>query len=295
VIWIWLVFILLHIICCVLTYLGIQTGALSVHRYMFFTVLFVPFWGILTLLILEKKIILKKDGIKNIDVEKMKLDSDIYRGLTVEDRKNTDRIIPMEEALIINNPRERRELIMDVLNDNPGEYIEFLQKAGNNDDTEVVHYAVTAMVEISKENDYRLQQLEKEYKKNPDDYELLCEYCEFLWGSLEQNLVQGQAQIVNRHLFDELSRKKLTLNKTITDYVRLIQNGMELKSYSQVSVDLKEMDKYYHESQELLILRLQYYSSLGRGEDIKMLLSEIEREQIYLSSQAKEVIAFWKN
>lgn len=294
-IWLWLLFVILHIVCCVLSYFGIQSGALKVHEYMFIVVVLIPFWGILTVLLLHTKVFLKKDGQKNIDVEKMKLDSEIYKSLKVEDRKNTDRIIPMEEALIINNPKERRELIMDILNDNPGEYIEFLQRAGNNDDTEVVHYAVTAMVEISKENDYRLQQLEKEYEKNPDDFELLCEYCEFLWSSLEQNLTQGQAQIVSRNLFDELTRKKLQTIKTIEDYTRLIENGMKLGNYTQVGEDIDAMDKDFHESEELIMQRLQYFASLGRGNDIKLLLDEIEREHIYLSTPAKEAIAFWKN
>lgn len=294
-IWLWLLFVILHIVCCVLTYFGIQSGALKVHEYMFIVVVLIPFWGILTVWLLHTKIFLKKDGQKNIDVEKMKLDSEIYKSLKVEDRNNTDRIIPMEEALIINSPKERRELIMDILNDNPGEYIEFLQRAGNNDDTEVVHYAVTAMVEISKENDFRLQQLEKEYAQNPDDFEILCEYCEFLWSSLEQNLTQGQAQIVSRNLFDELTRKKLQTSKTIEDYKRLIKNGMKLGNYTRAGEDIDAMDKDFHESEELIMLRLQYFASLGRGKDIKLLLDEIEREHIYLSTPAKEAIAFWKN
>ena len=50
---------------------------------------------------------------------------------------------------------------MNVLNDNPGEYVELLKQARMNEDVEVVHYAITAMVELSKEYDYRLQKIEK--------------------------------------------------------------------------------------------------------------------------------------
>ena len=42
----------------------------------------------------------------------------------------------------------RRELIMNVLNDNPEEYVELLKQARMNEDVEVVHYAITAMVEV---------------------------------------------------------------------------------------------------------------------------------------------------
>ena len=38
-----------------------------------------------------------------------------------------------------------------------------------NEDVEVVHYAITAMVELSKEYDYRLQKIEKKYTNDPED------------------------------------------------------------------------------------------------------------------------------
>ena len=46
---------------------------------------------------------------------------------------------------------------MDILNDDPSKYIELLEKARMNEDVEVVHYAITAMVELSKDYDSKLQ------------------------------------------------------------------------------------------------------------------------------------------
>ena len=128
-----------------------------------------PFFGLLVLLVLHFQIWFDADGGIDIGVEKLKLDSELYKGITIDEKKIASSTVPIEEALLINSAKERRTIIMDVLNDNPQEYIEFLQKAGNNDDTEVVHYAVTAMVEISKENDYALQNFERLYAANPDD------------------------------------------------------------------------------------------------------------------------------
>ena len=71
--------------------------------------------------------------------------------------------------MLLNQPGVRRKLIMDVLNDDPGEYMELLKKARMNDDVEVVHYAITAMVELSKDYDYRLQQIERRYARQPED------------------------------------------------------------------------------------------------------------------------------
>ena len=184
---------------------------------------------------------------------------------------------------------------MDVLNDNPKEYIEFLQKAGNNEDTEVVHYAVTAMVEISKENDYRLQNFEREYAANPDDPLVLAAYTDFLWNCLDQNLMQGQVEVLNRELFSSLIQKKLETGGSIVDYERAIINDLKRNQFTLAAENLRNMERLYADNEEFYLLRLQYLASLGRGQDIQNVLKEIDERHIFLSSKAKEVLAFWKN
>ena len=124
---------------------------------------------------------------------------------------------------------------------NPKEYIQFLQRAGNNDDTEVVHYAVTAMVEISKENDYKLQDFERQYSLNPDDHKVLAEYTEFLWSCLSQNLMQGQVEVLNRELYSNLMQKKLGLNTVETINVDFYSITVKLDSGDVVSIKVPIM------------------------------------------------------
>ena len=76
----------------------------------------------------------------------------------------------------------RRDLIMNVLNDDPENYIDMLKQARMNDDVEVVHYAITGMVELSKEYESRLQKIEYRYAKEPENQQLISEYCDFSSG-----------------------------------------------------------------------------------------------------------------
>lgn len=293
-IWIFCILILLHILCCVLTFLGIHSGMLHVHKYMFFVVLFLPFWGFLTVLLLHFQIAIKEDGVRDIDVEKMKLDSEIYKSISIADNQNAA-VVPLEEALLINSAGERRAIIMDVLNDNPKEYVEFLQKAGDNEDTEVVHYAVTAMVEISKENDYTLQEYEKKFASNPDDFETVSDYSDFLWQCLGQGLMQGQVETMNRKLYNDLVRKKLAMKEDVSDYLRLAENLLALKEYQEAKKIIDKLESLIPDSEELILLKIDYFSLLGKGADIKKLLRETEEKRIYFSRKAKEAIAFWQN
>lgn len=290
----YIILLAVHLLICLLVYLGIEFHILKVHRYMFFVVLFLPFWGLLTVLILHFQILFEADDGIDVGVEKLKVESELYKSVTVDDKKNAKYTVPIEEALLVNSPKERRTIIMDVLNDNPKDYIEFLQKAGNNEDTEVVHYAVTAMVEISKENDYLLQEYERQYAIEPDNSAILEKYTDFLWGCLSQNLMQGQVEVLNRELFSTLVQKKIAAGGSITDYMRAIENDLKRKNYTLASEYLRQMKEAYPKREEYYLLRLQYLASLGRGEDIKKLLNEIVESHIFLSSKSKEVLAFWE-
>lgn len=290
-----IILLIIHILLCVFTFVGTHSNFLKVHKYMFFVVLCLPFWGFAAVMFLHFQVVFKRDDTIAVGVQKMKLDSVLYKGIDVEESKNDDSLVAIEEALIINSEKERREIIMDVLNDNPEEYVEFLQKAGNNEDPEVVHYAVTAMVEISKENDYTLQKLEKEYSKNPDDIKTLTVYCDFLWNVLKQNLLSGQVEIMNRNLYSQLVSKKLKSIESSVDYIRYFENEFALGNYTTAGTILSKADELYGDYEEIILLKLKYYSQLEQGDKIKELIKEIQSGKRFVSRRVKEAIAFWKD
>ena len=290
-----IILLAVHLVISALVFLGIQFHILKVHKYMFFVALLVPFWGVLTVLILHFQIFFRADDSIDVDVEKLKLESELYRSVTVDEKKIAANTVPIEEALVVNSAKERRTIIMDVLNDNPKEYIQFLQKAGNNEDTEVVHYAVTAMVEISKGKDYKLQEFERQHFLEPENIAVLAQYTDFLWSCLSQNLMQGQVEVLNRELFSVLMEKKLALETgSVTDFRRVVENELRRKNYTQAAEFLRMMQTFYPDREEYYLSRLDYLASLGRGEEIKQLIQEINKKHIYLSSSTKGVLAFWE-
>ncbi len=293
-IWFW-GFLILHILLCALILCGILFKVLKVRKLMFLVALFMPVWGPLIVFILHFQIWMKQTAHMEIGVEKFKIESELYKGITREESRVSGSTVSIEEALIVNTPKERRALIMDILNDNPKAYVDFLKLAGNNEDTEVVHYAVTAMVQISKENDQMLWEFERKYADDPDNLEILTPYCDFLWRCLEQGLMQGQVEKMNRNLFDTLIQKKIHLSQPdLIDYIRCIQNSLLMKNYTEAGAMLERAGEIWSRNEELLILRIQYAADLGRGDDIKALLDELEEQEVYLSAKAKEVIPFWR-
>lgn len=292
---IYIILAAIHVFICTLIFVGMQIGVLNVQKYMFIIAVLLPFFGTLIVLILHFQIGFNPESIAELDSNKEGLESNLYQNLTV-DEKRAGTAVPIEEALILNAAREKRGIIMDVLNEDPRAYVDLLQKAGNNDDTEVVHYAVTAMVEISKENDYALQRFEAEHAANPGDLRILTEYCNFLWSCLEQDLMQGQVEVMNRELFSQLTREKIAIEEALEDYSRLVKNELKRKNYDDAKDLLGEMDAKWPNSEEFVLMNVQYLAAMNKGREIHEFINEIiSKGQIYLSTKTKEALAFWMN
>ena len=104
-------------------------------------------------------------GLEGFDVTEVR-----YKHIDIEDRSNEDITVPLEEAIVVDESPVRRRLIVDVLNRHPEDNVSLLERASRTDDTEVSHYATTAMTGIQSGYEARIADLESAYKeqKNSD-------------------------------------------------------------------------------------------------------------------------------
>ena len=287
-----LLLLLLHAICCVAVWLGIRTQVLKVKKYLMFPVIFVPFWGVLCVLLLHFQICGGADNVRQAGVEKLKVKEELYKNIFVT-QDASEQIVPLEDALLLNQPGVRRKLIMDVLNDDPGEYMELLKKARMNDDVEVVHYAITAMVELSKDYDYRLQQIERRYSRQPEDPAVLAEYCDFLEEYLEQGILEAQMEQLQRRQYIRLLQKRQEQRPKLHTGICLTENLLKLKEYGEAYKELQFMREHWYRREEYWILYVKYCVEQRLGRELAQALAEMKREHIYLSSKGKEALALW--
>lgn len=285
--------LIIHLIVCILIWAGIRTGLLKVKKYLMVPVIFVPFWGALCVLLLHLQVFIKTENSRTVGVEKLRVNEEIYKN-NFQTREENDRdIVPLEEALLINEPELRRQLIMNILNDDPSRYMELLEKARMNEDVEVVHYAITAMVELSKDYDSRLQNMERIYAAAPDNPVVLDEYCAFMEEYLQQGLLEKQMEQMQRNQYTGLLRKKIQKNKDIHSCICLADNLMKLKDYSEAQEVLDFIDQNWHRSEEYWVKKIQYLAEQKNGKEIQNVLKQMKEEHIYLSSKSKEALALW--
>lgn len=207
--WLGLVLLAVHLAVCGGIWLLAWAKVLEVEGYFAPVMLLVPLWGPLCVLLLHTSNRLTGGCLREQTLEKLHINEEIHKSILVADDEGEDMVVPLEEALLVDSPAQKRKLILSVLTDDPAGYYDLLQQARMDNDSEVVHYASTALSQITKEADLKLQKLEQRYAAAPDDAAVLEEYCNYLESYLKDGFVQGRAAEIQRHQLEQLLKKRL--------------------------------------------------------------------------------------
>ena len=198
-----------HVIFCVVLYLLMRASVLKSTGTLMPVVCLVPVWGAAALLILELRIRGSQEIYEEVGIEKLKINDAVHKSILMDEDPVENRVVPLEEAFLINNPATRRELLMEVMYADPNDYVEQLKEARENDDTEVVHYAVTALAELQKDYETKFQKLEWRLHKDPGDGEAVDAYLELLRRYLLSGIAEGSDRKLKRKLYSHMLEKKL--------------------------------------------------------------------------------------
>lgn len=287
--------LVIHIIICIVVYLLMRAGILKSTRMIMPLVCMVPAAGLAALLVLEIRSRGKQEILEEVGIEKLKINDEIHRSILMDEDPVEDRIVPLEEALLINEPSARRELMMEIMYANPSDYVEQLKEASLNDDTEVVHYAVTALSELQKEYDLQFQELEWEMRKHPEDTELENRYISLLGRYLGSGLAEGNARNVKlRDYSNMLGRRLETRQDSLRLYRDKVETDLQIKEYGKAYQVIQEILGRWEKNEAGYLLLLRYYAAMNSRAGIDSVLGMIERKGIYLSPEGRTEVRFWQ-
>ena len=292
---IFLIVILLaaHLLCCFVMLPAAKSGKLKVPAVLILVGVFLPVWGELCVLACHQLKSAGKDGNKTIGVERLAAEGEVYRSIQVEAERE-EAVIPLEEALIINDSSIKRSMLLNILSENPDNYLGLLKNARKNEDVEVVHYAATATTEIVKEYDLRLQAVEADYAGNPENPEFLNAYAELLEDYIEKDLMQGQYLIIQRNQYSTLLQKQIDRYGELRFYCRKTENELALDNYGEAADLLGQMEAKWPQREEVWLLKIRCYAQQMEGEKIRETIRKLRENGVFLTSKGKSVVEFWE-
>lgn len=288
-----LILLAVHLIFCIAVYILMRVGVIRNTESLFPMVLLIPVWGAAVLAVHEAN---QRADIEvgSHDALRLIIEDEIYRNIPVDDLGAKKNVAPINEILLLNNAAVRREVVMDVLYDNPADYIGQLQLAKENDDTEIVHYAVTALTELQKDYDLGFQHIESRMALAPDDEELMKEYFNLLERYINSGLIEHSSRAYYVEIYVRLLAQQLETKEDYKLYIKKFDADMELKNY----------DEAYHSALRIIELKpgletgylkmIQFYAHARDRKGIDSILEQIKQRNVYLSPEARGIIGFWQ-
>lgn len=285
--------LLIHMLVCLVLWTLIKLGLLSVRGHMLPVMVLVPLWGPL-LLVLCARGEAFGDALEDGTLESLRLNDEIRRGMQVQVREGDAGVVPLEEALIVNDPSDRRRLMLSMLTEDPDAYLAQLQAAKLNDDVEVAHYAATAVAQISKESDLQLQQLERAFKTDPST-ENLDAYCDYLGEYLASGLAEGRVAQIQRQQYARLLARRCEREDGTALRIRYATALADAGELDEAEAVIAQLVAEVPDDQEAWMLCLRLAVTRRDGEAVQQVIDAIDNQHVYLSAENREKLAFWRD
>lgn len=287
------VLLLIHTLVCLVLSTLVKLGMLPVRGHMLPAMVLVPLWGPL-LLVLCARGEAFGDALEDGTLESLRLNDEIRRGMQVQVREGDAGVVPLEEALIVNDPSDRRRLMLSMLTEDPDAYLAQLQAAKLNDDVEVAHYAATAVAQISKESDLKLQQLERAFKTDPST-ENLDAYCDYLGTYLDSGLAEGRVEQIQRQQYARLLARRCEREDGAALRIRYATALADAGELDEAEAVITQLVAEVPDDQEAWMLCLRLAVMRRDGEGVRQVIDAIDNQHVYLSAENREQLAFWRD
>lgn len=287
------VLLLIHMLVCLVLWTLIKLGMLQVRGHMLPAMVLVPLWGPL-LLVLCARGEAFGDALEDGTLESLRLNDEIRRGMQVQVREGDAGVVPLEEALIVNDSSDRRRLMLSMLTEDPDAYLAQLQSAKLNDDVEVAHYAATAVAQISKESDLKLQQLERAFKTDPSTQNLDA-YCGYLGEYLASGLAEGRVAQIQRQQYARLLARRCEREDGAALRIRYATALADAGELDEAEAVITQLVAEVPDDQEAWMLCLRLAVMRRDGEAVQQVIDAIDNQHVYLSAENREKLAFWRD
>ena len=126
---------------------------------------------------------------------------------------------------------------------------------------------------------------------------MLAAYANALERSLKLGLAQGRAAELQRRQLERLLKLQLADSPKEEGYslgCRLAEVQLRLQEYKAAEQTLEELVRRWPVRETPWLLRLRSAAARKSGAEVRSILQEMERTQVYLSAAGRQELAFWK-
>jgi hypothetical protein len=203
-------------------------------------------------------------------------------------------IIPMEEALIINNNQTKRTLLIEALKRDFFKSLYFIQKAIRDRDTETSHYAASALMELKDKLNRDLRMASAMYNMDRNNMQYLEAYALAIKQIIESNINNdGDLESLSNDYISILKQLNILLPDEGKYYQDSINFMLKVGEYEQAELVCARYLQNERNSEAPYLLYLKIYYIMGKHSEFIKMLRLLQTSNVRLSSHGINIIRFW--
>lgn len=257
--------------------------------------IFLPFAGTLILIFsswtLRRKTSDSFTSYSDEDITPQTSSLGIYNRIDIKKEMN---IVPIEEALLLNDTTTKRRMLIDALKNDSIEYMGILQNALENEDTETSHYAATAVLEIKRKLMLSKQKFAVQYEENKSDIDILIPYANVLKSYLTKGFLDERTLVKTKHTYSQVLESLLSVHTTEEVYfVDKIECDLEIGHVDKARSMCAIFHQAHPNSETPYLVSMKTHYTLRNNERFQESLNGLKNSPIRLSNQALNIVRFW--
>lgn len=231
---------------------------------------------------------------EQVDLEDVIFSKEKIKQRLKADEERERNVVPLEEAIRISDKKNKRALLLNVIKGDIQESLASISLALNNEDSEVAHYAASALMD--EINEFRLQvqrlyeQIGEEEEDETECEEMLLDYMDpilkqKIFSDLEQKKFVAIMEKTGEFLFEK-NACKLSAKR----YEGLILCLIAQEEYEKAQLWCERLTLQYPQELAAYTCRLKLYFASQNREQFFAVLEELKRSDVIVDSETLELI-----
>lgn len=234
----------------------------------------------------------------DISIEELSLRKEKIEIILKPDMRSALNKVPLEEALIVSDKKSARKLLLDLLREDSTGSLNTILKAVEHQDTEVSHYAASAISDTINEFKIREKKLREKYDKDKENIQLCNEYVQYLNDFLSQKILSAPEQRLYCNLFEKLI---ITIEKHLPSeisgelYNKLVCILLDIGENDKAKVWVEKALTNYENELESYKAGLRYYYTNKDRSKFLSLMEKLKKSDVLLDPDILELVRFYSH
>lgn len=209
------------------------------------------------------------------------------------DEERERNVVPLEEAVAVNEKTDLRMVMMNVLKGDIQFSLSAVSLALDNKDTETSHYAASVLSDVFNEFRSNVQKMHVEIQKEPVCKEYLEQMLDYMNGILEQRVFTQIEQRYFMHLMDEAAERLYDKNKESLTAKRcedICMRLLEEKNFEGAKKWCRRLSELHSNELAAYTCKLKLYFTMRNREAFLEALESLRKSDVVIDHETLELI-----